>query len=108
MTDVLQKEIEDLKNQLAQKDTAIEGLLSQMDAHREVLNEHMNTNMNLRTNIIHVKKSNNKLVQAIEAEKTKCVSIQNELDSSLKRITELDAELSSVKSELEGLKLNSG
>jgi chromosome segregation ATPase len=104
MSDALQKEIDDLKTQLAGKDSAIDGLLSQMDAHREVLNESMNTAMNLRTNVIHVKKANQKVAVELDKEKKQYASLQAEYNNALARITALDAELASVKAELEGLK----
>jgi chromosome segregation ATPase len=104
MSEVMQKEIDDLKNQLVQKDTALEGLLSQIDAHRETLNETLNIGMNLRTNVIHVKKANQKLIQELQTEKTKSSSLLIEHDTAVKRITELDSELTAVKNELESLK----
>jgi chromosome segregation ATPase len=104
MSEVLQKEIDDLKVAALGKDAALEGMLSQIDAHREVLNEHMNTNMNLRTNVIHVKKANQKVVQELHAEKTKSASLLAQYEEVLKRNTELDAELNTIKTELESLK----
>jgi chromosome segregation ATPase len=104
MSEVMQKEIDDLKKQLAQKDMAFDGLLSQLDAYREVLNEGANTTMNLRTNVIHLKKAHQKLSNECQEEKTKSSSLLSQYEEALKRNTELDSELSTIKNELESLK----
>jgi chromosome segregation ATPase len=93
MSEALQNEIDRLRQELASKDAGIEGLLSQVDAHREQLNESINAMMPLRTNVIHLKKLYNKLHGEHEALKATAEVAQ-------KRVAELEEALKTVKAEL--------
>lgn len=74
--DTLNLENANLKKQLEVNQAGIDGLLSQLDAHREQLNESLNSGLTMRTNVLFLKKQNQKLT--------------NQLDSANKRIAELE------------------
>ena len=93
MSDMMQKEIDSLKLELANVKQGIDGLLSQIDAHREQLNESLNSGLTMRTNVIFLKKQNNKVTAELNAEKEKLAALTLEYNNSLQRVTELDAAL---------------
>ncbi len=90
MSEALQNEIDRLRQELVNKDAGVEGLLSQLDAHREQLGESINAMMPLRTNIIHIKKQYNKLHGEHEA-------LKKTLEAAQKRVAELEEGLKTAK-----------
>lgn len=89
MSEELQKQVKDLteanqnlNNQIAQSSAGVEGLLSQLDAHREALNESLTTGLNMRATIMHLKKVNFKLTNQFN-------EISKKLEDANKKIIEL-------------------
>jgi len=82
MSEELLKENEALKKQLAQNQQGVEGLLAQLDAHKEHLNESLNTGLNMRTNVIYLKKQNNTLTAQIN-------ELKSQLEQANKKLSEI-------------------
>ena len=73
MVETLQKKVDELnaennklKTELENSKSGFDVMLSQLDAHREQLNESLNVGLNLRTNVVHLKKQNQKLAQEMD------------------------------------------
>lgn len=96
MLEELQKKVNDLtaenatyKAQSVQSQAGIEGLLSQIEAHREQVNEFIVTSLNLRANLMQVKKHNNKLNSQIAELQKQVESLNKQLAENSKLIEEL-------------------
>ena len=92
MSEELLKENEALKKQLAQNQQGVEGLLAQLDAHKEHLNESLNSGLNMRTNVIYLKKQNNvltaqvnELKKSLEEANKKLLEVTNAADKELEQ-----------------------
>jgi septal ring factor EnvC (AmiA/AmiB activator) len=89
--DALTAENNNMKQQIAQSQAGVEGLLSQLDAHREQLNESLNAGLNMRTNVIFLKKQNSKQVSEYNELKKQFDGVNKQLQDATMRIAELDA-----------------
>jgi predicted RNase H-like nuclease (RuvC/YqgF family) len=67
MSEDLIKENQSLKNELKQFKASLNVSTSQLDAHREQMNESLNLGLQLRTNVILLKKENQLLSKEIES-----------------------------------------
>lgn len=65
--DTLNAENAGLKRQVQQTSDAVHGLLAQIDAHKQELNNAIQNSIMLRTNTIILQKSNKELVDKINA-----------------------------------------
>lgn len=99
MSEDLQKKVEtlavenaNLTAQLNQHKQALDGMMAQLDAHREQLNENLNTGMQLRTNLIFVKKQNATLTKQNEEWQNKLNAVNKQLEDATKRIADLELE----------------
>lgn len=89
----LKNEINTLKQDIINRDASFEGLMSQIEGHREQLNESLNAGLTARSNVIYMKKLHNKVSSELKSELEKNATLRLELDNAVKRITELDAAL---------------
>jgi phosphate starvation-inducible protein PhoH len=64
--ETLTKENEELKRQFALNSQGVQGLLAQLDAHKQSLNEALNINLQLRTNLILFQKQNQEFTDQIK------------------------------------------
>lgn len=93
MSDVatLTKEIEELKKQAAQNSQGVEGLLAQLDAHKQSLNEALNAGLNLRTNFIIVQKQAQNFANQLNEANKQIVSLNQQLSDANAKIASLEA-----------------
>lgn len=89
--DTLTSENNNLKQQVANHPQILDSMNSQLDAHREQLNEALNAGITFRTSIIHLKKLNNTLTQQLDNTKKTLDGVNKQLEDATKRITELEA-----------------
>lgn len=83
MSEELQAENAALKQQAEQNSAGIHGLLAQLDAHKQMLNENLSVTLNLRTNTILLQKSNKEICD-------KNAELIRLLEEANKRIAELE------------------
>lgn len=72
----LKNENNSLKNQMTQNQSGIHGLLAQLDAHKQKINEDSQVSLNIRTNCILLGKSNKELVDANEVLKKRVCELE--------------------------------
>lgn len=65
-----------LKKQLEQNANNLDGMMSQLDATREQLNESLTISLNVRTNLIHIKKQYQKVSAELEIAQKKIASLE--------------------------------
>jgi|HubBroStandDraft_1064217.scaffolds.fasta_scaffold298424_3 chromosome segregation ATPase len=85
----VKKENEGLKQQLAQNGRGVEGLLAQLDAAKQVIQEHINNSLGLRTNLILFDKQTKQLNAHIENSNKQIASLNQQLADATKKIEEL-------------------
>jgi uncharacterized protein YlxW (UPF0749 family) len=94
MTDVnlemLQKENADLKNQVQQGKAGVDGLLAQLDATKQMYNEGMNQQLQLRTSNIMLQKA----AQELQA---KVNEFQKQVDSLNQQLVDATANLAAFE-----------
>lgn len=85
MSDIetLQKEIETLKQQAINNSQGVNGLLAQLDAHKNMLSESITSVLHLRTNLILFEKSNKEIAERNS-------ELKKSLEEAHKRIAELE------------------
>lgn len=93
MSDVenLNKEIEELKKQSAQNAQGVEGLIAQLDAHKQSLNEALNVGLNLRTNFILVQNQAKKFANELNEANKQIASLNQQLTDATAKIAALEA-----------------
>jgi len=82
--DALTKRNAELEQQMSQNSQGIHGLLAQLDAHKQSLNEALNVGLNLRANLILVQKQNQEFNDRIK-------TLSSQLDEANKKVAELSA-----------------
>ncbi len=65
--EILKNKNESLKQLLAQNNNNVAGLVAQLEAHKQMLNDSLNTGLQLRTNLILFQKNNQELSERLEA-----------------------------------------
>ena len=83
MSDELQVENENLKKQALQNSQGIQGLLAQVDAYKQLVNENTQISINLRTNLILFQKASEELSGKVSA-------LNKQLEEAKARIVELE------------------
>lgn len=76
---VLKQQNEILKKQLIEQNKGVEGLLAQLDATRQTLNEAMNGAITIRTHLSMAQKQNQELNNVIDALKKEIENLRNQL-----------------------------
>jgi len=65
-----------LQNQMNQNQVGIHGLLAQLDAHKQKINEDSQISINLRTNCLLLDKSNKELIAANDVLKNRVCELE--------------------------------
>jgi len=63
MSEDLMSKVTELQNQVKQYQNILEGVTAQLDAHKQMLNEALNTNLQLRTQNIMMQKRLNEVTE---------------------------------------------
>lgn len=88
--EALQQENNTLKQQMAANSQGVQGLLAQLDAHKQSLNEALNVGLNLRTNLIMFQKQNEQLVAKIQEQEKQINSLNQQLTDATAKIASLE------------------
>lgn len=83
-------EIFNLRKQIEQNQVGIDGLLAQLDAHKELLNESLNSGLQLRTNTLIARKQNMLLTNKLAESQKVLDGVNKQLEDATKKIVELE------------------
>jgi FtsZ-binding cell division protein ZapB len=79
----LRSENNNLKDQLNKNSQGVQGLLIQLDACKELLNQNLNSDLQLRTKVLFLQKSNKEFLEHINALKKKIDDLENKVNQDV-------------------------